>query len=216
MYLLEEGDVAGMLEDEETLFDGIKVDPEDYEELIEYFDRFNNENRLNFADYLFLRKANLAWKECASENGIGYHAMSCALQITSPGRVLAAVDAKEVYDLAFIIREGKNMGSVSQIQFVPFVNVAHLYYYFSAFELPFQKGMLTKKSALRAIDDAVLPSTLGPLDINQMYGNLEELPFKGFGGLLWAYRVFDRFDEEIPGRLNSGEWGAILGLERFN
>jgi len=25
--------------------------------------------------------------------------------------------------------------------------------------------MLTKKSALRAIDDAVLPSTLGPLDI---------------------------------------------------
>jgi hypothetical protein len=108
------------------------------------------------------------------------------------------------------------MGSTSQIGFLAFLNVAHLYYYFSAFELPFQKGMLTKKSALRAIDDAVLPSTLGPLDINQMYGNLEELPFKGFGGLLWAYRVFDRFDEEVPGRLNSGEWGAILGLERFN
>ena len=34
---------------------------------------------INFADYMFFRKANLAWKECASETGIGYHAMSCAL-----------------------------------------------------------------------------------------------------------------------------------------
>jgi hypothetical protein len=76
--------------------------------------------------------------------------------------------------------------------------------------------MLTKKSALRAIDDAVLPSTLGPLDITQMYGKLEELPFKGFGGLLWAYRLFDRFDEEVPGRLAQGEWNAIMGLERYN
>jgi len=35
-----------------------------------------------------------------------------------------------------------------------------------------------------------------------MYGPLEELPFKGFGGLLWAYRLFDRFDDEVPGRLS--------------
>lgn len=79
MYLLEEGDVEAMLEDEETEFDGIHIAGEDMEELLEYFDRFNIGNRLNFADYLFFRKANLAWKECASETGIGYHAMSCAL-----------------------------------------------------------------------------------------------------------------------------------------
>jgi len=32
-----------MLEDEETLFDGITIDPEDMEELLEYFDRFNQD-----------------------------------------------------------------------------------------------------------------------------------------------------------------------------
>jgi hypothetical protein len=32
-----------MLEDEETLFDGISIDPEDIEELLEYFDRFNQD-----------------------------------------------------------------------------------------------------------------------------------------------------------------------------
>jgi len=79
VYLLEMGDLEPMLTAEETLFDGIHIDPKDYEELLEYFDRFNNGNQLNFADYMFFRKANLAWKECASENGIGFHAMSCAL-----------------------------------------------------------------------------------------------------------------------------------------
>jgi len=68
-----------MFENEESLFDGIHVQAEDYEELLECFDRFHNGNQLNFADYLFLRKANLAWKECTSEPGIGFHAMSCAL-----------------------------------------------------------------------------------------------------------------------------------------
>jgi len=49
-----------------------------------------------------------------------------------------------------------------------------------------------------------------------MYGPLEELPFKGFGGLLWAYRLFDRFDVEVPGRLSQSEWNTILNLPRFN
>jgi len=39
--------------------------------------------------------------------------MSCALQITSPGRILAAPDAKEVYELSFVLKEGKNLGTVS-------------------------------------------------------------------------------------------------------
>jgi len=33
---------------------------------------------------------------------------------------------------------------------------------------------------------------------------------------LWAYRLFDRFAEEVPGRLSQGEWNSILNLERFN
>jgi len=42
------------------------------------------------------------------------------------------------------------------------------------------------------------------------------MPFKGFGGLLWAYRLFDRFDDEVPGRLSQGEWNAIMNLPRYN
>jgi len=37
---------------------------EDLSYFLEIFDRWNQEDRLNFADYLFLRKLNLAWKKC--------------------------------------------------------------------------------------------------------------------------------------------------------
>jgi len=43
---------------------------------------------LNFADYLFLRKANLAWKECADDSGISSRNMNCALHYTSPGEIM--------------------------------------------------------------------------------------------------------------------------------
>jgi len=38
---------------------------------------------------MFLRKANLAFKECATEANIGARNMPCALAITSPGRLLS-------------------------------------------------------------------------------------------------------------------------------
>jgi len=40
---------------------------------------------------------------------------------------------------------------------------------------------------LAGIDNGVLPTTLSPANVNSMYtGQLEEMPFKSFGGLLWA------------------------------
>lgn len=79
-------------------FDGIADSVADTEDgipfLIECFDRWNNGKNLNFADYVFLRKANLAWKECSSESALSSRNMDCALQITNPGKILSTVEAK--------------------------------------------------------------------------------------------------------------------------
>jgi len=89
---------------------------------------------LNFADYIFLRKCNLAFKTCADEGGIGARRLPCALAITSPnGKILSVADTAEVFSLVFILQTGQGWGTVSQISFTEFVGVAHLYYYFSEF-----------------------------------------------------------------------------------
>jgi len=54
------------------------------------------------------------------------------------------------------------LGDTPRISFVDFVGVAHLFYYFTEFSLPFDDGIINRKDVLRAIDEGVLPSTLSP------------------------------------------------------
>jgi hypothetical protein len=49
---------------------------------------------------------------------------------------------------------------------------------------------LSKKEVLRAIDESVLPTSLTPKVVNDMYGTLKSLDFGGWAGFLYCYRVF--------------------------
>jgi hypothetical protein len=46
--------------------------------VIESLDRAPGD-KINFADYMFIRKANLAWKECARNDRIDRRKMACAI-----------------------------------------------------------------------------------------------------------------------------------------
>lgn len=61
---------------EEEFLEHVRLGEDDIQELAAAFDRFDNEfialgGQMNFADYIFLRKANLAWNECTRDNFIG-------------------------------------------------------------------------------------------------------------------------------------------------
>jgi len=49
---------------------------------------------VNFADYIFLRRVNLAWEECSSSEGLSKTKINCAFEITAPGRTLDFPEAK--------------------------------------------------------------------------------------------------------------------------
>jgi len=42
------------------------------------------------------------------------------------------------------------------------------------------------------------------------------MDFKGFGGSLYAYRLFARFSQEIPGTLSLAEWNLCLDIPNIN
>jgi len=90
--------------------DGIQelLNPSNLELLIGCFDRWNQDSKLNFADYLFLRKSNLAWKECSAEDGLGARNVNCALHYTSPTKIMQNVEAKEAAELANMFATGYN------------------------------------------------------------------------------------------------------------
>jgi len=54
----------------------------------------------------------LAWKKCLAsfDQGITASQIPCALSIISPGRNLAYIEAKEVFELSLILKYGKAAG----------------------------------------------------------------------------------------------------------
>lgn len=111
---------------------------------------------------------------------------------------------------------GNILGNKSRISFPEFVGVAHLFYYFTEFSLPFDDGIIGKRDVLRGIDEGVLPTTLSPLQISDMFEGLDELPYRGFAGLLWAQRCFMKQDADGDRRLGLDEFLASLDEPRFN
>jgi len=58
------------------LLSNIHLKEDEIKDMLVAFDRFDNEyvalgGQMNFADYIFLRKANLAWKDCTRDSSIG-------------------------------------------------------------------------------------------------------------------------------------------------
>jgi hypothetical protein len=49
-----------------------------------------------------------------------------------------------------------------------------------------------------------------------MYEGFDELPYRGFAGLLWAQRSFMRQDADGDQRLGLDEFLAVLDTPRFN
>ena len=83
---------------------GTALNKEDSQKVLDILDR-ENEKAINFADYLFLRRANLAWKECAKDDDLGVGEIACAIQIACPaGKAIDYSKAKEIFNTAIIIQ----------------------------------------------------------------------------------------------------------------
>ena len=52
---------------------------------------------ITFIDYIFLRRVNLAWKECTSDFQLAIAKVDCALQIAVPARRVDLPEANQVY-----------------------------------------------------------------------------------------------------------------------
>lgn len=184
--------------------------------MIEAFDRWNQESKLNFADYLFWRKSHLAWKVCGSENSLSSRKMNCALHITAPGRIQQIIDGKDCFRLANIIKGG-TQNSQSSIDYIQFIQVAHLHYYFTEFSIPFSdKGTVNKKDLIRAIEEGVLPTTMTTGEVSSIFGRGAEWEFKAFGASQYAFRLHRRFGLESPGTINMDEFSSMFDIENFN
>jgi hypothetical protein len=83
--------------------------------------------------------------------------------------------------------------------------------------MPFKFPHINKKDILRAIDEAVLPTSFNPENVDEIFEfGLEEMDFKGFGGSLYAYRLYKRDTWEPETFFDMAHWNAMLDDPKFN
>lgn len=119
--------------------------------------------------------------------------------------------------MGYVIRDGNSRGAISKLDFVSFLGVAHLFHYFTEFEMPFKFPHINKKDILRAIDEGVLPTTFNPINVGEIFEyGLEEMDFKGFGGSMYAYRLYKRDTWDGETEFDAGIFKGLLDLPDFN
>jgi hypothetical protein len=157
-FLLSQDELEACFE-VESEFPGFNHILEKNEELVDWVfavlepqARHLENESLNFADYIFLRKTHLAWNKCSIDERLSYRNMDCAIYVVVPGRRLDLPDTNEVFRAAMNFCYGGLLAPKQDsywLNYETFLEIMRVYYFFSDYEIPFVNGILEKKDIIR-------------------------------------------------------------------
>ena len=159
-----------------------------------------DEKKINFADYIFLRRAAFAWKECSVDDRLAKRRMECALGATTSQKRKFLPVSNQVFNVAINLYKTYVKENEAFLDFFSFAKIAYIYYYFNEFEVPFQEEYITKKALLKGIEDQILPSSVTVEMANQIYYAIDtqnngfkgKLDFAGYASVTHLYRIYKK------------------------
>lgn len=125
-------------------------------------------------------------------------------------------DAYQLFDAIMALQVGITRFYDTYLNLAQYLEYAHVYYSFIAFEIPYFDGLLMKKDFVRAIDYQELPTTMNHYLIDAIFGDQQSLQLKEFGCVLILYRTFKRFAKEQKYFLNEEEFVKIYDDAHIN
>lgn len=133
------------------MLDHLDLKKENTTQLFEILDK-KGLNQTNFADYMFLRRVNIGWDKCAAGSNLAKANIPCALKLVVPGWIASQTEADMLINVDQLLKSGRYQFQVNFMDLWGYLNSAHLYYYFYAFQVPYMDGQINKNDMKRAID----------------------------------------------------------------
>lgn len=169
-----------------------------------------DEKKANFMDYVFLRRASFAWRECSVDNRLNKRRMECALSATTPQKRKFLPVSNQVFNIGIQLYKTKVKENEAFLDYYSFVKIAYIYYYFNEFELPFQEEYLSKKALIRGIEDQILPTSVNVELAHKIFyaldpdnhGNKLRIDFAGYASLNHLLRVYKKQAQKSKKKLN--------------
>lgn len=67
----------------------------------------DDDNLFNFADYMYLRRVNIGWGDCAGGTIMSRIQIPCGMKIVVPGLIATEQDVKMIMDIVMAFTTGK-------------------------------------------------------------------------------------------------------------
>jgi hypothetical protein len=172
---------------------------------------------LNIFDYLLLRRAMHAWKEChATPNFIRQVDFECAVRIVIPLQYHTSLDMINIYKVGLKLT---NDSDLSELDFITYTKVLFYAYAFSILSEPTQIPYLTKTNMLKNIKANRLQIWLSEEDVKLFYElaaidqNDERINFETFCFFFNTHRLFIKYSNPENRFLNKDEFMKLLNDE---
>ena len=168
--------------------------------LINMLDR-SNQKSINLLNYIFLRKANLAWKQCSKNARISSGEIGCGLGVIANAKNNFAVHPSQfqmTFDLGMQLNRGLNTKS-KFMDLLTFTNLAHLFSYYNEFSKQNKKNFVTKGELSRGAASQIIPGDFTTETVSAIFdysfyqhGPVNSITFLEFSVFLYAHRLFSR------------------------
>lgn len=168
------------------------------------------DGKINLAEYLMMRRALIAWNECAQET-MNRAGLRCALNITTTDhRNVDQAEADTAFAIGISMQDYKN-----GLSFPVFLMIADLYRTFTSFDVPADNGYIGKKQLIRSLNESELPHRITEAGIKAIFDAIgqNEINFPTFCFSVVIYNRWYQYST-ILGVPNNDVLG-VLNLDQF-
>ena len=166
---------------------------------------------VNFADYVFLRKALFGWQNCHSSNKyIALSQFKCAFRESLPQKYHLKYHYEKIY---FVGKKLANDRNLIQLDFVTYLRTLHFAYVFSIIGLPHDTPVIEKSQFIKAIREDRIPMNINEAEVDIWYDLIDSTPFRvnkvmNFDAFAFFYnyhRIFYKYNMERPLQISKDE-----------
>merc|ERR1712032_1091483 len=166
---------------------------------------------VNFADYVFLRKALFGWQNCHSSNKyIALSQFKCAFRESLPQKYHLKYHYEKIY---FVGKKLTNDRNLIQLDFITYLRTLHFAYIFAIIGLPHDTPIVEKSQFIKAIREDRIPMNINEEEVNIWYDLIDSTPFKinkvmmfeTFAFFYNYHRLFYKYNMERPLQISRPE-----------
>ena len=174
---------------------------------------------LNFADYLFIRRALFGWKECYSTpEYISKRQFKCAIAAALPHKYYTQLDTDIIYDAGLRVFGDK---ALIQNDFVSYLGILYYVNIFGAINQPVHSSFLEKSQWIKSIREDRLPNNFEEQEVEDIFDIIAGNPYIGakkvtvidFPSWIWFFninRIFNIYSSTRPTQINFEEFNHML------